>query len=109
MTLEVAKAHTPMVVAYCVSDISAFIFRRLRLTKLATLVNILLGKEIIPELLQEDCTPLMIATAASNLLSSPARMDAQMSAVDKAFAMLTPTNHQPSDIAADVVLSEINL
>ena len=109
VTLEVAKARTPMVVAYRVSDISAFIFRRLRLTKLATLVNILLGKEIIPELLQEDCTPLMLATAASNLLTSPARIQEQSAAVDAAFAMLTTANHQPSDIAADVVLAEVNL
>lgn len=109
VTLEVAKARTPMVVAYRVSEISAFIFRRLRLTKLATLVNILLGKEIIPELLQEDCTPLMLATAAANVLASPARIDAQMSAIDTAFSMLTPDNAKPSDIAADVVLAEISL
>lgn len=104
VSLEVAKARVPMVVAYRVSAVSAFIFRRLKLINLVTLVNILLGREAIPELLQENCNPVLVATACANLLSSPARAQAQQAAVEEAFAMLTPPQGAPSELAARTVL-----
>lgn len=107
VSLEVAKAGTPMIVAYRVNPLTAFIFGKLRLTKLATLVNILLGKEVIPELLQNDCTPIMVASAASRLLRSPEESRRQRDAVKEAFAMLTPANRTPSDIGAQIVLDHI--
>ncbi len=105
--LEVAKARTPMVVAYRVSAISAFIYKRLRLTKLATLVNILVGKEVIPELLQDDCTPIMVASAAESLLRYPLLAERQKNAINSAFALLTPEKSSPSDIAARTILSQM--
>jgi len=108
VSLEVAKARTPMVVAYRVSPLSAFIYRRLRLTKLASLVNILLGKEIIPELLQEDCTPIMIASAAASLLQFPGHANRQRVAIDEAFAMLTPQSATPSELAAQSIFAQLS-
>lgn len=107
VSLEVAKAGTPMVIAYRVSPLSAFIYGRLRITKLVTLVNILLGREIIPELLQRDCTPIMIASAMADLLASPSRASAQREAVSQAFAMLTPANYSPSELAARIIIEQI--
>ena len=107
VTLEVAKARTPMVVAYRVSAISAFIYKRLRLTKLATLVNILLGREVIPELLQNDCTPIMLASAAEALLRYPHHAARQKAAITSAFALLTPEKTSPSDLAARTVLNQL--
>ncbi len=107
VSLEVAKARVPMVVAYRVSELSAFIFRRLRLTKLVTLVNIVLGREVIPELLQENCTPILIATAAASLLHSPERAAQQSAAISEAFAILTPNNSLPSYIAARTILEQL--
>lgn len=108
VTLEVAMAGIPMVVAYRVNPLSAFIFRRLRLTKLVTLVNIIAGKEIIPELLQECATPLMIAGAAASLLSSPDRMSTQKQAMKEALSQLSPPVMLPSDKAASVVFSVLS-
>ena len=107
VSLEVAKARIPMVVAYRVSAVSAFIFRRLRLIKLVTLVNILLKREVIPELLQDDCTPILLATAAANLLGSPAHAQAQRDAAEQAFAMLAPGQSTPSDLAARTILEHL--
>ncbi|MDX2073926.1 MAG: lipid-A-disaccharide synthase [Alphaproteobacteria bacterium] len=107
VSLEVAKSHVPMVIAYRVSILSALIFKRLRLIKLVTLVNILLEREAIPELLQDDCNPLLIATAAAQLLQNPAMAEAQKAAIDQAFAMLAPKQSLPSDIAARAVLGQL--
>jgi len=107
VTLEVAKARVPMVVCYRVSGITAQLFKRMRLIKLVTLVNILLKREVIPELLQDDCTPVLIATAASELLRSLDHAKAQAEAVAEAFAMLTPHGKRPSDLAAQAVLDQI--
>lgn len=105
VSLEVAASGTPMVVAYRVNRLSAFIFSRLRKINLVTIANILLGREVIPELLQDDCNPTMIASAASQLLNNPVAAQEQVEATNQAIAMLHPTNKTPSTLAADVVLS----
>lgn len=107
ISLEVAKARVPMIVTYRVSEFSAFIFKRLRLTKLVSLVNILLGREAIPELLQDECTPLMIASATAQLLRTPEQGARQKQAIDEAFAMLTQDSRNPSERAAQAVLDVI--
>jgi lipid-A-disaccharide synthase len=106
VSLEVAKANVPMVIAYRVSPISAYIFKRLRLINLVTLVNILLKREVIPELLQDDCTPLMIASAAASLLASPEQAQAQRAGVEEAFSQLVSGTTPPSAIAAKTVINQ---
>jgi lipid-A-disaccharide synthase len=107
IALEVATSGTPMVVAYRVSAITAFVFRRLRITKLVTLVNILLGREAIPELLQEECSPTMIANATAAILRDESLANAQKVAMQQALTMLIPASKPPSAIAAEVVLGMI--
>lgn len=107
VTLEVARANVPMIVAYRVNTLSAFLYRRLRLTKLVNLINILLGREAIPELLQDDCTPQLLASAAANLLTNQPGRTAQQAAMMQALAMMTPQNSSPSAIAASIILEKI--
>jgi len=105
VALEVAMAGVPMLVAYRVNPISAWFFKRISLIKYANLVNILEGKEIIPELLQELCTPLLVANAAANLLSSTEHQRRQKEQAAAALKRLLPLNgERPSDIAARTVL-----
>ena len=56
-TLELALAGVPMAVTYRVNPFTAMIARRLLLVKHVAMVNLLAGREIVPELLQDDCTP----------------------------------------------------
>jgi lipid-A-disaccharide synthase len=56
-TLEAAMCGTPMVVVYRASWISYLVGRRLVKVRHIALVNILAGREIVPELLQGDLTP----------------------------------------------------
>lgn len=105
VALEVAKAGTPMIVAYRVNPISAWLLKRMVLTKYVNLINIILKKELIPELLQELCTPLMIASAASVLLSDPEKQRLQKQASKDVLQQLLPgSGILPSDIAAHVIL-----
>jgi lipid-A-disaccharide synthase len=107
VALEVAKAGTPMVVAYRVNPISAYVFRRISLTRYVNLINILLDREAIPELLQELCTPPTIADALATLMDSPdARRQQLESAATALAAMRGPDEGlTPSARAARVVLS----
>ncbi|MDE3015955.1 MAG: lipid-A-disaccharide synthase [Pseudomonadota bacterium] len=104
VALEVSLARVPMVVAYRVNALSAWLFRRIQLTKFANLVNIIAGREIIPELLQELCAPIFIAGATAALLSDPRRRNMQQEESAAALAQLVPPGGRPSDLAAEAIL-----
>ncbi len=67
-TLEACLAERPMVVVYQVSAGSAFIGRRMLRVKHASLVNLLAGRELVPELLQEKATPEAMARAIEDVI-----------------------------------------
>src|SRR5208282_1320136 len=68
VSLELAAANVPTVIAYKVSPITHFIIRRLVRVEYACLVNLLLDRAIIPERLQNACTPPQLAAALDGLL-----------------------------------------
>jgi lipid-A-disaccharide synthase len=68
-TLEAALLKKPMVIAYRVSPRSAFIMRRLGYLPYCGLPNILAGRFVVPEFLQEDATAENLAQALGNLVS----------------------------------------
>ena len=55
VSLELAMAGVPHVICYRVSRLTGFIARHAIKIKFVNLINILANKEIIPELLQENC------------------------------------------------------
>ena len=55
-TLECAVTLTPMVVIYKMSPLSWFITKLLINSRFASIINIIAGEKIIPELLQSQCT-----------------------------------------------------
>ena len=63
VTLELALSGIPMVTAYRVGAIEAFILRRAIRVSSVILANLVIGRDIIPEFLQEDCTPEKLAPA----------------------------------------------
>lgn len=104
VALEVAMAGTPMLVSYRVNPISAWKLRKIMLTPFVNLVNILAGREIIPELLQERCNPLELAKTADRLLHDAEMRQAQQQEVKEALSALVPPPPSPSERAAGVVL-----
>jgi lipid-A-disaccharide synthase len=104
-TLELALAGVPMVVAYRVNPLSAEIARRLVKIRYASILNLLAEREVVPELLQESCTPGRLAEVMVSLLTDPARAAAQRAACREVLASLRPEDGLlPSDEAAEAVL-----
>ena len=66
-TLEAALARCPHVVFYRVAPLTARIVRRKLLLPWVALPNVLAGRFVVPELIQEDATPGNLAQAALNL------------------------------------------
>ncbi|MBM3268793.1 MAG: lipid-A-disaccharide synthase [Candidatus Sericytochromatia bacterium] len=76
VTLEAAVVGTPVVAAYRVSPLTAFLARKVFGISHVTLPNIIAGREIIPELLQERANPEAMVAQIRPLLQPGARRDA---------------------------------
>lgn len=72
-TLESAMAGLPMVVIYRMGALSWRIGKHLVRVDHIALPNLIAGRRIVPELLQEDCTPQRIADETGGLLSDRER------------------------------------
>lgn len=75
-TLEAAILNTPMVIIYRVSKLSYFIYKRMETPEhkkipYAGLPNLIMGRRIVPEFLQEELTPENITTQLRILLQDP--------------------------------------
>lgn len=68
VSLELAAAELPMVIAYKLNPLTYSILKRLVKVKHACLVNLLKNETIIPERLQNDCTPNKLAHELGHLL-----------------------------------------
>lgn len=108
VTLELALAGVPLIVAYRVSPLSAFLVRRIGVSVAhASLVNLLLGRTAIPEYLQEECTPDKLAAGLDAILSSERVREEQLAAFKEVARILGSTSPSPSERAAKVVLDII--
>jgi lipid-A-disaccharide synthase len=67
-TLEAALAGTPMVVAYKVHPLSWAVFQRVRTVTWVSLVNLVAGREVVPEMLQERAVAAELTAALRPLL-----------------------------------------
>ena len=76
-TLEAACLGTPMIVVYKMSRLSWHILRKLVKLELSGLPNVIAGREIVPELLQNQVTTKRITPIALELLQNPEKREAQ--------------------------------
>ncbi len=99
-TLEAMLLKKPMVVVYKKESFSYWLISRLLKVKYISLPNLLANKSLVPELLQENATPLAIADAVCHWLKSPENV----TELQREFTQI----HQKirlnaSEIAADVI------
>jgi lipid-A-disaccharide synthase len=80
VTLQLALAGTPMVVAYKVDGIAAQMRFLLKVPSVV-LPNLVLGENAFPEFLQEDCTPEKLADALEPLLRDSPERRSQLAAL----------------------------
>jgi len=76
-TLETLLSQRPMVVAYKLAPLTAFLLRGLGLVKVRhfSQPNLLVGREIVPEFFQEAATPEALGAAVLHWLEQPQRLD----------------------------------
>jgi len=108
VSLELAMARTPSVIAYKVNPITAWFALRLVRVEYVNLVNILLDRLAIPEYLQNNCTPEQMASAVNILLDDEDAQQAQKQAYKEVLKDLGIEDELPSLRAADVVLQIVD-
>jgi lipid-A-disaccharide synthase len=104
-TLELGLANVPMLVTYRVNPLSHLIARRMVRIKYASILNLLLDRPVVPELLQYDSRPDRLAAELHRLLNDQAAVEQQRQGFAEALAMLRPQTGTPSEAAADAVLA----
>jgi lipid-A-disaccharide synthase len=104
VTLELALAGTPTVVAYKVDPVIAPIALRLIKASSVVLPNLVLGENVLPEFIQEACTPANLADALAPLLGDTPERAKQATALAKIPAALQVVERTPSEAAAEIVL-----
>lgn len=90
VALEALLAKCPMVVGYRLSPLTALALRTFKLlqTDVYSLPNILAGRELVPELIQERCTAERLADALAPLLTEPSRRAALLPEFTRLHASL---------------------
>lgn len=105
VTLELALAEVPMVVAYRVSPATAFLVRRMGVSvEYASLANLLLNRRLVPELIQEEFTPQNVAQEMEKLFTSNEAREAQREGFRQVIEIMGKATPPPSARAAQVVL-----
>lgn len=102
VSLELAAARTPMVIAYDMNWFSRVLIAKMLKVDTVTLVNLVSETRIVPEFLGKDCTPQAISQGLSDVLAQP---DLQMQAMESTMKRLGKGDIPPGLRAAKVVLN----
>ncbi|PTN02766.1 lipid-A-disaccharide synthase [Rhodovulum imhoffii] len=105
VSLELAAAGTPMVIAYDMNWLTRQILARILRIDTVTLVNIVSETRAVPEFLGERCQPAQIAGALGALLEDPAARSAQATAAQITMQRLGQGGEDPGVRAARAVLN----
>lgn len=108
VALELAIVGVPHIVAYKVPKLTEWLARRFLHIQFVNLTNILLGYEVVPELLQQDCNPLTIMQYIEQFLAKGSLYKRQIDNFAKLRAYLGLGEQTPSDNAATAILEFIN-
>jgi len=104
VSLELAAARTPMVIAYDMSWLSRQIIGRMLLTDTVTLVSLVSQTRVIPEFIGDNCRAELIAPAVLGVLGNPAE---QLDAMDLTMRQLGQGSEPPGLRAARAVMDRI--
>jgi lipid-A-disaccharide synthase len=104
-TLELALASVPMAVTYRVNPITAALARRMIKIPHVAMVNLLAGRLLVPELLQQDCRADLLADTVQTLLSDSVAARAQRGGFLAVIDSLKTPSGRPSKAAAAEVLA----
>lgn len=104
IALELAQARLPMIIAYKISWLNALMVKMLVQVRYFCMVNILLRRYVVPELLQKNCTASNLTLETLKLLRNPQKRQQQQDAFHRVDDLLKPSLGLPSENAADIIL-----
>ena len=83
VSLQIASSNIPSIIIYKLSYINFMIFKLLVNVKFANIINIVNDREVIPELLQNECNPKEIFNTVIYFLKNPDLIEKQLSDCNK--------------------------
>jgi lipid-A-disaccharide synthase len=106
-TLEVALAGVPMVATYRISHLEAVVVPLILKVPSVILVNLILGENVIPELLQYDATAAKLVDAAMPLFDDGPQRQRQLDAFARLDEVMQIGGETPSMRAAKIVMQHV--
>jgi lipid-A-disaccharide synthase len=107
VTLELALAGVPMVTAYRAGAVEAWIMRKMIQVKSVILANLVIGENVVPEFIQQDCAPEKLLPALREVLTDSPSRRRQTESFAGIDAIMSTGNQPPSVRAADIVLAAL--
>lgn len=104
VALELAICNIPHIIAYKVSPLTYLMAKYLVKIQYVNLTNIMLKRGVVPELLQEKCTPENIVREIHELLKNGRAYENQMEGFAEVKNYLSCGTQTPSENAADAIL-----
>lgn len=105
--LEVAITGTPVIVAYKLSNMSYMIAKHLVKIKNVSLPNIIMGREIVPEFIQNECNAENLSKEIIKAVNNKKYREKVMKDLENMRKKIIQKK-APSDIGAEVVLDILN-
>jgi lipid-A-disaccharide synthase len=105
VTLELALSGVPMVTAYRAGPVETWIVRSMIKVNSVILANLVIGENVVPEFIQNDCTAEKLARSLRELLTDSSPRRCQVEAFSRIDAIMSTGGASPSVRAADIVLS----
>ena len=108
ISLEICNAGVASIIIYKMNSINFFITKLLVNTKFANIINIINNKEIIPELLQNECNPEEIFRSVVYFLKNPSLINQQVTDCKKTLEEIkskTSSTDEASSILAQNLVS----
>ena len=96
-----------MVTAYRAGAVEAWIMRSMIQVNSVILANLVVGENVVPEFIQQDCTPQKLAPALREILSDSPLRRRQVEAFAGLDAIMSTGDQSPSARAADIVLATL--
>ncbi|MGH6681671.1 MAG: lipid-A-disaccharide synthase [Bradyrhizobium sp.] len=109
VTLELALSGVPMVAAYRAGRVEAFIVMRAIEVPSIILPNLVIGENVVPEYVQNDCVPDKLAGDLQEVLADTPMRRRQIHAFARIDRIMSTGNLSSSVRAADIVLSTMRM
>ncbi|TDI65760.1 MAG: lipid-A-disaccharide synthase [Alphaproteobacteria bacterium] len=107
VTYELAMAGVPMVIAYRLDAMSSVVIKAMVKIAYASVINIVLGRQVVPEFIQGKCEAKGIAGALMTLFRDPEARRAQVRDLAEVARALGLGQAPSSQRAAEIILGVI--